>query len=358
MTRWKTIPGLLITLVLLAACHSSEGFTSPVPASATWSQTTTAPPSTPLGEAPADLSEEEIKTLSSLTRLDDHPLYTMRYYGDYHQVASAPSRLAQITQNSWGCSLFAAFSDPQNMLYGRNFDWQYSPALLLLTDPPGSYASVSMVDIEYLGYDRTRAAALYAAALEERLALLDAPYLPFDGMNEMGLAIGMAAVPDGDMASDPRKPTIDSLMVMREILDHAANVAEAVEIIQSYNVDMGGGPPIHYLVADASGNAVLVEYSQGKLVVTRNDYPWHQATNFLLAEAGRDPAGRCWRYDQITARLSEADGKLSPERAMALLREVSQEITQWSVVYQMRTGKVNIAMHRRYDQAHTIEPDW
>ena len=36
------------------------------------------------------------------------------------------------------------------MVYGRNFDWQYSPALLLFTNPPDGYASVSMVDIEYL----------------------------------------------------------------------------------------------------------------------------------------------------------------------------------------------------------------
>ncbi len=37
------------------------------------------------------------------------------------------------TAPAWGCSLFAFFSDPQAMLYGRNFDWEYSPALLLFT---------------------------------------------------------------------------------------------------------------------------------------------------------------------------------------------------------------------------------
>ena len=38
---------------------------------------------------------------------------------------------------------------------GRNFDWGLHSALVLFTDPPvpGAYASVSMVDISYLGYD-------------------------------------------------------------------------------------------------------------------------------------------------------------------------------------------------------------
>jgi penicillin V acylase-like amidase (Ntn superfamily) len=31
---------------------------------------------------------------------------------------------------------------------------------------------------------------------------LQAPYLPFDGMNEHGLAIGMAAVPESTMPHD------------------------------------------------------------------------------------------------------------------------------------------------------------
>jgi len=52
-----------------------------------------------------------------------------------------------------------------------------------------------MVDIAYLGFEGSKAGALTNLPLVERRALLDAPSLPFDGMNERGLAIGMAAVP-------------------------------------------------------------------------------------------------------------------------------------------------------------------
>ncbi len=105
-------------------------------------------------------------------------------------------------------------------------------------------------------------------------------------MNEVGLVVGMAAVPPGNMRPDPGKETIGSLGIIREMLDHAANVDEAVAILQSYNVDMEGGPPLHYLMADRSGRAVLVEFYQGEVVLMPNEDPWHQATNFLRASAG------------------------------------------------------------------------
>ena len=96
------------------------------------------------------------------------------------------------------------------MLFGRNFDWEYSPAVLLFTHPPGGYASVSMVDIAYLGFDEDQVNSLTELTLEERQALLNAPEWPFDGMNEKGLVIGMAAVPPGQMPYDPDKKTIGS----------------------------------------------------------------------------------------------------------------------------------------------------
>jgi len=306
----------------------------------------------PTTEHRADgLSDEEVATLSSLKQVDDYPLYTMRYYGAYRQRASS-AEMASLP--AWACSLFAALGDADNMLYGRNFDWEYSPAVLLFTDPPDGYASFSMVDIAYLGFGASRAGTVTDLPLSERRALLDAPFLPFDGLNEHGLAVGMAAVPPGHMLPDPSKETIGSLMVIREMLDHASNVDEAVAIMQSYNVDMEGGPPIHYLVADSSGCSVLVEFYQGEMVVIPNETPWHQATNFLRASAGESAEGQCWRNDRISQRLAEAEGQLTVQDAMSLLSDVSQGSTQWSVVYGMSTGDVNVTMGRQYDTQHAF----
>ena len=120
----------------------------------------------------------------------------MTYEGDYDEragIAETP------TPEPFGCSLFVAAGDPNRPLFGRNFDWDGHPALLLRTSPPDGYASVSMVDISYLGVGPDPTG-------DRRL--LDAPLLPFDGMNERGLTVGLAADDSGSVRPDPAKPTV------------------------------------------------------------------------------------------------------------------------------------------------------
>lgn len=64
--------------------------------------------------------------------------------------------------------------------------------------------------------------------------------------------------------------------------------------------------------------------------------------------------GNCWRYDKIAARMLLADGRFSTPDALALLSDVSQSSTQWSVVYGISTGEVNVVMGRNYNKIHTF----
>jgi hypothetical protein len=341
----------LLLLCLLSSCGPAS--TPPSPATAT--------------ENLFGLSQAEYDTLASLQKLDDYPLYVMHFQGAYSPQASllVTDRVLEESlvptspacQLMWGCSLFATLGDEGNRLYGRNFDWQFSPAILLYTDPSDGYASVSMVDITYLGFEAEPSKNLLNLPVQERKALLGAPFLPFDGMNEKGVAVGMAAVPSGNMKPDPKKKTVDQLMIIREVLDHAATVDEAIEILGSYNIDMGT-VPIHYLIASVSGNSALVEYYRGEMQVFRNKTPWQQATNFLVASTNGNTKGQCWRYDQIGQRLSAAGGKLATQQALDLLADVSQENTQWSVVYNMNSGELKIVMRREYNgKIHTLQLD-
>jgi len=365
-TRYRVIVTAAVILSLLAGCGKVEPAATVVPSSVTaaptsFSQTATSlPPSTlpatiaPTGESGADnLSEEEAATLGSLKQVDEYPLYTMHYHGPYNRRVSSAEGIEwskkAISSPAWGCSLFAALGDDDNMLYGRNFDWEYSPALLLFTDPPDGYASVSMVDIAYLGFGGDRADTLLDLPLAGRRALLDAPFWPFDGMNEQGLAVGLAAVPEEEVPSDSDKETVGSLMVIRNMLDHARDVDEAVTILQSYNIDFGGGPHIHYLIADAGGRSVLVEFYRGEMVIMSSETAWHLATNFLRASVGESTEGVCWRYDRLGRQLAETRGRMGTPDGMELLADVSQDITQWSIVYGMSSRDISVVMGREYD---------
>ena len=88
----------------------------------------------------------------------------MHHQGSYTEEVTFDLEVDGDTKNSvvmlkganWTCSLFAALGDDQEFKFGRNFDWEYSPGLLLFTNPLDGYASVSMVDIAYLGFEVSR----------------------------------------------------------------------------------------------------------------------------------------------------------------------------------------------------------
>jgi hypothetical protein len=261
-------------------------------------------------------------------------------------------------QDDFSCSLFAALGEAGDKTYGRNFDWSISPALLLFTDPPDGYASVSMVDLEFLGIHPEDSKSLTDLPLEQRTALLSAPSMPFDGMNEYGLTVGMAALPVDyreHALYNPSKPTIGSIGMIRQILDHARNVDEAMVYFEQFNIDFRGGPLIHYLIADPGGKAMLVEFYQGKMILLPNEEAWHMATNHFRCNAKGD--GGCWRYRTLSERLAEVNGQLDTESAMQLLSDVKQDLTQWSVVYDMTSGEVKVVMGGEYQVVYSLQLD-
>jgi hypothetical protein len=308
----------MVAVVLLTALALSGCGSSPAPA----------PPASWAGRA---------DSLATLRKLDDHPLWTMRYAGGYDRMKDVTT---PPPATPFGCSLFAT-NDAANPLFARNFDWDPNPAMLLFTTPPDGYASASMVDLSYLGVGDLSGAA-------DRARLADAPLLPFDGMNAKGLAIGLAAVPDARAGSTPGRPTVGGVRIIRLVLDGAATVEEAVAIFNENNVDFSGGPPLHYLVADATGKSVVIEFVDGKVVAQ----PARTAVNFTMA--GSDEQTR-----QADARYRTANGGLSRiadwHGAMDLLGQVVQGHTQWSVVYGLRTGEVRVATDKNFDRVHTFD---
>ncbi len=219
-----------------------------------------------------------------------------------------------------------------------------------------------MVDLEYFGFSDRATGRLIdpmQLPLAERRSLLKTPTMPFDGMNAAGVAVGMAAVPQADERHDPGKPTIGEIAMIREILDHAGDVDEAVAILKQYNIDWEGGPPLHYLVADRSGRAALVEFHGGEIAVIPRAGSWHAATNFTRSAVAGDAAGQCPRYDALVRRLTAANGALAPKDALGLLQSVAQSetATQWSVVYNMSLGQVDVVMGRHYGRVHTFQLD-
>ena len=298
-----------------------------------------------------------VKTLSSLEKVDDQPLYVMHYEGGYlldltaHYGIQGPvyRRLEKLV-NPDACTSFVAFGENEDAVFGRNFDWAHPSTLVLFTDPPGGHASVAMVDLYYLGLNE-----LQQIPWSRRATLLAAPYAIMDGMNDCGVAISQNAVPGRRMPFHPDRPTLISNHIMRVVLDRADNVDEAITLIRQFNVFF---PVIacHMHIADASGKSVLVEFTNGRMIVLQNTVPWMVSTNFLICEERPDGArSNCRRYSTAYRHLQALHGSIPQNHAMRLLAATSQRTTIWSVVYNLDSGRVLLASGRDYGDLHEFQ---
>jgi len=306
-----------------------------------------------------DVPEHVVATLSTLEKLDDYPVYTMRYFGPYiraSELRSETDREASGMTTDWACSLFAAVGSPSRPVLGRNFDWEVSPILVLLLEPEEGHRSMMSIDIAYL-VEPEIVGRLEECGIEQLLPLLDAPFLTFDGMNEAGLAVGMAAVDyECGYPSNPDNRNVGDLRLMREVLEASSTVEEAIAFLVGINPVSQGGPNMHYLIADRTPDAALIEYRDGEMVVFRSNVktPWQLGTNFPVVLTDGDPAGRCWRYDLIEKTLRESGGDLSATAAMSLLEDVSTPTTRWSIVYDLTETVMHLCVGRNWDLVHEI----
>jgi hypothetical protein len=294
-----------------------------------------------------------IRTMASLEKVDDFPLYVMKYKGGYFFDLFAEEGIewglyqkVYKAANPDACTSFTTHNPDGQSVFGRNFDWKHRSSLLLFTDPPGGYASVSMVDLYYLGLE-----GMQEIPWSKRFVLLGAPYATIDGMNECGVAIAQNAVPRKNFPKDPNKPTLLNSQIVRLVLDHAKDVDEALDLIQQYNIDFAD-VSVHFHVADVSGKSAIVEYVDGGISIVRGEKNWQVSTNYLFSEPLQPD---CWRYNKASGSLAKEQGDITEGQAMSILQGTSQESTTWSVVYNLSTGGINLAMGKDYDQVHTFK---
>lgn len=317
----------------------------------------------------AVLFRNELRTLSSLKKVDDYGMFQISYYGDYGfddflEVGAksdediekfVTKRLLKglpidLGVTGDGCTAFVTYNDDNEFIYGRNFDFDYAPSLQLFTKPDNGYASVATVNLSFAGYDEKH---LPDGLGIDSFLVLAAPYLPFDGMNEKGVAMALLAVPEADGGFDPDKITLNTTTAIRLVLDKAASVDEAVSLLQKYNIYFSGGIECHYLIADASGKSVIIEYYDGAMQTVETKEDFQIASNFIAYNDLKigEGATEFARYDAVMAAIEGNGNRLSNTQALSLLAEVGgragdTDRLQWSALYNLTTGETKLFAHR------------
>lgn len=312
----------------------------------------------------------ELRSLMSLKKIDNYGMYQMTYYGDYGfddflEVGASndadietfvTKRLLKglpidLGVTGDGCTAFVVKNGNGNILFGRNFDFTYAPSLQLYTTPDNGYASVSTVNLAFAGYSENN---LPDGSFFDCFLTLAAPFLPFDGMNEKGLAIALLAVPEADVPYDPDKITLNTTTAIRLVLDKAATVEEAVDLLKQYNIYFSGGIECHYLIADASGHSVIVEFVNQELCVVGTEAEYQIASNFIAYDGLNIGEGftEFERYDKVQNAIEANNGILEANQAIQLLANIGvfdgdTDKLQWSVLYNLTTGDGAIFANRK-----------
>lgn len=349
----------------------------------------------------SDFYNNQWQTMKTVKQLDEH-IYLMDYSFDYgldkllergtdtigdlllfcsKQMLNGMFRFRENRMDG-GCSAFTAYNPQGDHLLGRNFDYKTAPCFVVWTHPEDGYASIGIADANFMLYGNVNK----PWTTVNRFQTLLAPYTCVDGMNEMGMSICVLQIHADSTNQDTGKTDLSTTVLIRTVLDKAANVEEALELFRSYDLHDPLGCCYHYMLCDAEGNSALVEYVNNEMRVLRPDAPEYDewmadfeernsqfAVNFFLStDADRHdmdggdeehPGGN--RAQRIADRLKAGGSVMTELEAMALLENVRLDYQHpkypwriaslWSAVYNTNQRSITLAGGMDYSSLYRLE---
>lgn len=299
-----------------------------------------------------------VKAANSVEKLEDG-LYTMEFAGDYgfdkflaQGGADSDSGVAdylisflshgfyktdrKMQTGDFGCSTIYTRDADGTYFFGRNYDWAECRAMIVHTKPQNGYESVSTCCLDFLGFGDSY---VPDGSMIERIQSIVAICVPLDGMNSEGLMVADLVAGDNEETHQQTgKTNLTTTTTIRLLLDKAANVDEAIALLKQYDMHSSIGTAHHLSIADAHGRSVVVEYVNGKMLVTDTKV----VTNHYLSDCEKQGIGSEQSHERYNA-LAAYTGPAGAGEVRTLLESVAQknypqtkdayEKTMWSIIY-------------------------
>ena len=321
---------------------------------------------------------QTIRTIEKVTDYEEYNLYRMdvKYEYDLDRLIeygitddqslvdaiveeALPILPVQIDVPDFGCSAFTLQEADGDILMGRNYDFRRdTSAMLVYCEPEDGYKSVGFAALDNISANTPE------ESMKKKLATLTAPFICLDGMNEKGVSIAVLTLDSEPVHQNTGKPVIGTTLAIRLILDRAASTAEAVELLQQYDMFASSGRDYHFYITDSTGDGRVIEYDceseNRELVAT----PVRSVTNFFeLYENQILPNQRNGiyghgkeRYDKMEA-LFDYEEVYTKDVAWEALKAAAQEPsadditsnTQWSILYDDTNLTAEIILRRNWD---------
>jgi len=293
---------------------------------------------------------DELMTRGGCENIPEISSYTMEFLSKgYVKTAEINPPLMDV-----GCSTLTVKTPQGGVLMGRNFDYPYGTAMIMHTFPDDGYESISTFSLEFFGFGDD----YKPEGFQNQYMALASLFLALDGVNEKGFAI--AVLEAGDQVKTDQqtsKADLTTTSAVKYLLRKAANVSEAIDLLNSIDMHSDPGAAYHLAMSDASGKSVVVEYVDNQMVVT--DTP--TVTNHYLCEAKHNVGlgENDHRMDILLEQYNQADGVMDSKGLTDAITSVAQQGknpvvggTQWTMVMDLTNPSVTYYSHRNFDQPH------
>jgi choloylglycine hydrolase len=181
----------------------------------------------------------------------------------------------------------------------------------------------------------------------------------------MGLVVEMMWLDGSQYPKPDKRPSMYVLQWIQYQLDNCASVKDVLATNKRLRISQQGNAPVHYLIADAGGEAATVEFLEGRMVVHKgSSLPLAVLANTAYATSSKLVMDAESEYDDGKTPVSQSYSDNSVRRfanacsmvkkyqqqdinkpivdySFDILDKVNQpEFTKWSIVYDINNKAV------------------
>ena len=258
----------------------------------------------------------------------------------------------------YGCSTLNVTSPDGDVLLGRNFDWTQALCIISHVKPKGGYEYISAFDGTLLNFGKD----WVPEGFPNQYMALSALFVALDGINEKGLAIAdLMAGDDEETHQDRGKPDLTTTCALKYMLSRAADIDEAIALLNTIDMHSDVGKAHHYSMSDASGRSVVVEYVDGEAVVTET----RVVTNHYLCRE-KYLAGKLaddFRQERLEEARESASGTMDENALFESMKLAWQyghdndsfQGTQWTEIFNLSHPSLTLCWNRDESSVHKFE---
>lgn len=249
------------------------------------------------------------------------------------------------------CTTFC-LSRGDEVVYGKNYDWQNGNGYLMVNQRGAAKTALVGPPDRPASWTSRYGSVTFNQWGRE---------FPSGGMNEAGLVVELMWLDGTRYPERDARPALGALEWIQYQLDNFARVSDVVA--QAARTRIVSAAPLHFLVCEKTGRCATVEFLGGRLVAHHGsklpvpalaNHSYEDSLEFLksrrAAEEGGEERitggrGSLERFARASAMMEDYASRTETtpvQYAFEILDRVAQgSFTQWSIVYDLRRGRVH-----------------